>query len=37
MAGFEEDDYRRVGGAWLHARMALGVVFLAPHETGWRR
>jgi hypothetical protein len=37
MAGYEEDDYRRVGGVWLHARMELGVVFLAPHETGWRR
>jgi SnoaL-like domain len=37
MAGFEEDEYRRVEGRWLHSRMKLGVVFLAPHETGWVR
>jgi hypothetical protein len=35
MAGFEEDEYRRIDGRWLHSRMRLGVVFMAPHETGW--
>ncbi len=35
MAGFEEDEYTRVGEAWLHSRMQLGVVFMAPHATGW--
>jgi hypothetical protein len=37
MAGVEEDEYRRVGGAWLHQRMRLTVVFYAPHETGWQK
>ncbi len=35
MAGFEEDEYQRVEGSWLHRRMRLGVVFMAPHATGW--
>jgi hypothetical protein len=37
MAGVEDDDYRRVDGRWLHQRMALRVVFLAPHDRGWGR
>jgi hypothetical protein len=37
MVGFEDDEYRRVDGAWLHARMKLTTVFLAPHETGWQK
>jgi len=37
MVGFEDDDYARVGGVWLHARMKLTSVFLAPHETGWQK
>jgi len=37
MAGFEDDEYQRVDGAWLHRRMELSVVFLAPHATGWER
>jgi hypothetical protein len=37
MAGVEDDEYRRVGGAWLHQRMKLTVVFYAPHETGWQK
>lgn len=37
MVGWEEDEYRRVDGVWLHQRMKLGVVFLAPHDTGWAR
>jgi hypothetical protein len=35
LAGVEEDEYRKVAGAWLHHRMTLRVVFLAPHATGW--
>ena len=37
MAGVEDDDYERVGGVWLHARMKLGVHFFAPHERGWAK
>jgi hypothetical protein len=37
MVGFEDDEYRRVDGVWLHARMKLTTVFLAPHETGWQK
>ena len=37
LVGTEDDTYRRVEGAWLHARMQLTTVFLAPHETGWTR
>jgi hypothetical protein len=37
MAGFEDDEYARVGGEWLHTRMKLTTVFLAPHETGWQK
>lgn len=37
MAGAEDDEYARVGGVWLHQRMALSVHFFAPHERGWAR
>ncbi len=37
MAGAEEDEYERVGGIWLHARMQLRVHFFAPHERGWAK
>jgi hypothetical protein len=37
MAGYEDDEYRRVDGAWLHRSMKLSVAFLAPHETGWEK
>ncbi len=37
MAGVEDDEYRKVEGCWLHSRMALRVVFMAPHERGWAR
>jgi hypothetical protein len=37
MAGAEEDEYARIGGVWLHQRMALSVHFFAPHERGWAR
>ncbi len=31
----EHDEYRRVDGRWLHARMELRVVFTCPCEAGW--
>ncbi len=37
MSGFEDDDYVRIDGVWLHQSMRLTSVFLAPHETGWQR
>lgn len=37
MVGFEDDEYSRIDGAWLHTRMKLTSVFLAPHETGWQK
>jgi SnoaL-like domain len=37
MVGFEDDEYARVDGAWLHTRMKLTSVFLAPHDTGWQK
>ncbi len=37
MAGAEDDEYTRIGGIWLHQRMALSVHFFAPHERGWVR
>jgi hypothetical protein len=37
MCGFEDDEYARIGGEWLHTRMRLTPVFLSPHETGWTK
>ncbi|MCG8592420.1 MAG: nuclear transport factor 2 family protein [Proteobacteria bacterium] len=37
MAGTEQDEYVREDGRWLHARMQLRVVFMAPHARGWGR
>ena len=37
MVGFEDDEYARIDGIWLHTRMKLTTVFLAPHETGWQK
>ena len=37
MVGFEDDEYARVDGVWLHARMKLTAVFMAPHATGWQK
>ena len=37
MAGVERDAYARVDGAWLHARMTLEVVVMAPHDRGWAK
>jgi hypothetical protein len=37
MVGFQDDEYVRVDGVWLHQRMKLTSVFMAPHETGWQK
>jgi len=37
MVGFEDDEYARVGGEWLHRSMKLSAVFMAPHATGWTK
>jgi hypothetical protein len=37
MVGFEDDEYARSGGEWLHRSMKLTAVFMAPHATGWTR
>jgi hypothetical protein len=37
MVGFEDDEYARIGGAWLHRSMKLAAVFMAPHATGWTK
>ena len=37
MAGYEDDEYVRVGGSWLHSAMKLSVAFMAPHDRGWAR
>lgn len=35
MSGYEDDEYVRVGGAWLHRAMRLTTVFMAPVGEGW--
>jgi hypothetical protein len=37
MAGYEDDEYVRVDGDWLHRSMKLSVVFMAPYERGWAK
>ena len=37
MCGYEDDDYRRVDGIWLHRSMRLTTVFMAPVGAGWTR
>ena len=37
MAGYEDDEYERVDGRWLHSAMRLSVVFMAPHDRGWAK
>jgi len=37
MTGVEYDEYARSDGEWLHTRMRLDPVFMAPFERGWRR
>jgi len=35
MTGVEDDEYHRVDGHWLHSRMRLRVIFMAPYNRGW--
>ncbi len=35
MAGVEDDEYVRVDGLWLHSRMQLEMIFMAPYDRGW--
>ena len=35
MAGVEDDEYVKVEGEWLHSRMKLDIIFMAPYERGW--
>jgi hypothetical protein len=35
MTGYEDDEYALVGGTWLHRRMRLTTVFMAPVAQGW--
>ena len=35
MCGFEDDEYVRKDGQWLHQSMRLTTVFMAPTEEGW--
>ena len=35
MVGVEHDEYARVEGRWLHARMKLDSQLMAPYDRGW--
>ena len=37
MSGFEDDEYARVDGHWLHRSMTLTTVFMAPVGEGWTK
>jgi hypothetical protein len=37
MAGYEDDEYRRVDGEWLHRSMRLTTIFMSPVGDGWSR
>ncbi len=37
MCGYEDDEYARVDGVWLHRSMALTTVFLSRADQGWGR
>ena len=37
MAGYEDDEYVRTADGWVHQRMKLTTVFMAPATEGWRR
>ena len=37
VCGWEDDTYRRVDDVWLHERMRLTTVFVAPVTDGWPR
>ena len=37
MSGYEDDEYVKRDGVWLHQSMKLSVVFMAPHDRGWAK
>jgi SnoaL-like domain len=37
MCGYEDDQYARVDGVWLHRSMKLTTVFMTPVGEGWTR
>ena len=37
MSGFEDDEYVKQEGVWLHQSMKLSVTFIAAYEQGWAR
>jgi hypothetical protein len=37
MCGYEDDEYARVDGVWLHRSMVLTTVFVSRAEPGWGR
>jgi hypothetical protein len=37
MCGYEDDDYLRVDGVWLHHAMKLTTVFMSPVGEGWTK
>jgi hypothetical protein len=37
MCGFEDDEYSRVEGVWLHRSMKLTTVFMTPVGEGWTK
>ena len=37
MSGYEDDEYQRVEGAWLHRSMRLTTVFMSPVGDGWTK
>jgi hypothetical protein len=37
MCGYEDDEYARVDGVWLHSSMRLTTVFMTPVGDGWTR
>jgi hypothetical protein len=37
MSGYEDDEYARIDGVWLHRTMKLTTVFMAPVGEGWTR
>lgn len=37
MCGFEDDEYTRTDGVWLHRSMRLTTVFMGPVAEGWTK
>ena len=37
MCGFEDDEYQRIDGEWLHHSMKLTTVFMTPPGEGWSK